>query len=343
MRIWMRRMLAAILVMALLGSGSAVFATETEPVAETEPTVAETEPAPTEPVEEETQPKPEPETYTVDTESEIYQRCLELSGELVYDQLLVYDATNDEILFMDTREGAKLYPASTTKLFSAYVALQHLQSDEVITAGKELELVPDGSSVAYIGKGHKLYVRTLVEGMMLPSGNDAALVLATAAGRRIAENETLEPADAVAVFVQEMNRMAEELGFERSHFSNPDGWHTGSHYTCLSDMARIAKLALENKTIAAYMRKGEDDVVFASGQSITWKNTNLFLNTEKGFYRSDAIGMKTGFTRQAEYSLMSAFKCGSRTLVVGAFGYEDEFQRYRDVSQVVKTCKELLK
>ena len=131
-------MLAAILVMALLGSGSAVFATETEPVAETEPTVAEAEPAPTEPVVEETQPKPEPETYTVDTESEIYQRCLELSGELVYDQLLVYDATNDEILFMDTREGAKLYPASTTKLFSAYVALQHLQSDEVITAGKEL-------------------------------------------------------------------------------------------------------------------------------------------------------------------------------------------------------------
>ena len=177
---------------------------------------------------------------------------------------------------------------------------------------------------------------------MLPSGNDAAIVLATAAGRRIAEDESLEPEEAIAVFVQEMNRMAEELGFERSHFSNPDGWHTGSHYTCLNDMARIARLALGDKTISKYMRKGKDEVVFVSGQSITWENTNLFLNEEKGFYRGDAIGMKTGFTRQAEYCLMSAFKCGGRQLVIGVFGYEDEYQRFRDVNMLIRECKAVL-
>ncbi len=343
MRIWMRRMLAAVLVMVLLCPGSAAFATEVEP---TEPEVIQEsvgimEPEPTEP--EATEPEEEFRTYTVDTESEIYRICQETAEGMVYDQLLVYDATNDEILFSDTREGPKLYPASVTKLFSAYVALQHLAPDDVVTAGKELELVQPGSSVAYIGRGHSLYVQTLVGGMMMPSGNDAAIVLATAAGRKIAEDPELEPEKAIQVFVQEMNRMAEELGFERSHFSNPDGWHTGSHYTCLNDMARIAKLALENKTIAKYMKKGEAEIVFASGQAITWKNTNLFLNSEKGFYRSDAVGMKTGFTRQAEYCLMSAFKCGGRTLVIGVFGYADEYQRFRDVNLLLKSCKEYLK
>ena len=108
-------MLAAILVMALLCPGTAVFATETESIAETEPIVEETEAEVTEPVPEETQPETEPETYEVDTESEVYRHCLELSAELVYDQLLVYDATNDEILFSDSLQetvvGCCLPPA----------------------------------------------------------------------------------------------------------------------------------------------------------------------------------------------------------------------------------------
>ena len=343
MRIWMRKILAAVLVMALLCPGSGVFAAEVEQT-EPETVPASTEPAETEmpeTVPAETEPE-EIQTYTVDTESEIYRVCAETAEGMAYDQLLVYDATNDEIFFADTREGPKLYPASTTKLFSTYVALQHLKPDEVVTAGKELNLVQPGSSVAYIGKGHSLTVQMLVEAMMLPSGNDAAIVLATAAGRRIAEDDSLEPEEAIVAFVQEMNRMAEELGFERTHFSNPDGWHTGSHYTCLNDMARIAKLALGNRIISKYMRKGKDEVVFVSGQSITWENTNLFLNEEKGFFRGDAIGMKTGFTRQAEYCLMSAFKCGGRQLVIGVFGYEDEYQRFRDVNMLIKECKAVL-
>lgn len=292
--------------------------------------------------------EPEPDTpaqeassYTIDTESEIYKLCQELTVDFAADQLLVYDATDDKILYTWSDEGEKLYPASTTKLYSAYVALQYLDPYDVITAGEELSLVPPDSSRAYIGRGHMLYTKTVILGMMLPSGNDAALVLATAAGRKIAENEELGAEEAIAVFVDEMNRMAEELGFERSHFSNPDGYHVGSHYTCLNDMARIAKLALENPTIAQCMRTSEQDVMFASGQTITWTNSNLFLNKEQGFYRGDTIGMKTGYTSQAEYCLMSAFRCaGGRTLVIGYFGCEDTYQRYREVAKLANACKE---
>lgn len=294
---------------------------------------------------EETVPaEPEIKEYIVDTESAMYQALDALAPELKSDQILVYDATDDEILYKRSLEGEKLYPASITKLYSAYVALQYLDSEEVLTAGDELDLVKPGSSVAFIGRGHQLYTRTVVEAMMLPSGNDAAMILAAAAGRRIAGDESISAEEAVAVFVDEMNRMAEELGFERSNFANPDGYHLGCHYTCLNDMARIAKLALEDKTISRYIRRYEDDVVFVSGQTIKWKNTNLLLSPEEGFYRGDAIGMKTGHTRQAQYCLMSAFKCADgRIIVIGTFGTADEYDRLRDTLKLINTCQTQLK
>ena len=334
-----------ILVMTLLLPGSAAAATEeTQSQQETVPVVTETvseETVPEETVPEET----EPHRYIVNTESDIYRVCEETAAEMSYDQLLVYDATNDEILYMDTREGRKLYPASITKLFSAYVALQYLDPLDPITARRDvLDLVQPGSSVAYIGSGSQLYTQMVIEGMMLPSGNDAAMVLAAAAGRKIADNKELPAEEAVQTFVAEMNRMAQELGFERSHFSNPDGWHTGSHYTCLEDMARIAKLALGNKTIARYMRTGKDEVTFLTGHKVEWENTNSLISGEDGFYRRDAIGMKTGYTRQAEYCLMSAFKCNDgRQLVIGVFGYADELQRFREVIRLADACQELMK
>lgn len=276
--------------------------------------------------------------YTVDTGSEVYTACDALAGGMDAKHILVYDSATDKILYSKTLEGGKLYPASITKLFTCYVALQHLQPDEILTAGDELELVQPGSSMAYIYKKQQVTMEMAVEGMMLPSGNDAAMIVAAAAGRRIAGDENLDPEAAVAEFVDEMNRQANSLGFEQSHFANPDGYHVGAHYTCVNDMARIAKLALENKTIRKYMGLFEDDVVYASGQTNHWENTNLFLDPEDGFYRPAAIGMKTGRTRQAGYCLMSAFRNGKSTLVIGMFGYDDEYQRFRDTLKILNAC-----
>ena len=183
----------------------------------------------------------------------------------------------------------------------------------------------------------------VIEAMMLPSGNDAAMILAAAAGRRIAGDESMDAGTAVQEFVAEMNRQAESLGFEKSHFANPDGYHVGSHYTCVNDMARIAKLALENETISRYMRLHDADVTYASGQTNHWENTNLLLDPEGEFYRPDAIGMKTGHTRQAGYSLMSAFQNGDSTLVIGMFGYTDEKVRFQDTITLLKACRGELK
>lgn len=316
--------LGILLVVLLLVLGFSAAADETTPP-ETEPEVTE------------------PKVYTVDTESEIYKICDTLSEELDAKQILVYDSNTDEILYCKTVDSGKVYPASITKLFSCYVALQHMDPEETVTAGDELNLVQAGSSKAYIYSNQRVSVKMLVEGMLLPSGNDAAMILAAAAGRRIAGDDSLAAAEAVQAFVEEMNRMAEELGFEKSHFTSPDGYHMGAHYTSIKDLARIAKLALENPTISRYMQIVEEDVTYSSGQTNHWTNTNLLLDPEGNYYRSDAIGMKTGYTRQAGYSLMSAFRYGDGTLVVGVFGCPDENARFRDAIKLMKAVKGELK
>ena len=278
-----------------------------------------------------------------DPDSAIYQICDALAQDMEARHLFIYHTGTNQVLYSKTTGNGKLFPARITKLFTTYVALQYLDPDTVITAGSELDLVHEGSSIAFVGNGSQLRVKMLVEGMMLPSGNDAAMVLAAAAGRVIAQDESLAAADAVQVFVDEMNRQADLLGFEMTHFTSPDGWHTGSHYTCLNDLARISALALSNDTIRRYMRLGRDETNFYSGQSVIWENTNLLVLEGSGFYRTDAIGMKTGYTRPAGYCLMSAFSFEEGDIVIGQFGYIDKNNRFIDASNLIKAVKNQLR
>ena len=334
--------LSAVLVIALLLSlASGVSATEPPsepPVLETlAPTEAATEPPETIPEE------AQPSGYTVDTQSPVYRTCAQMAETMQARQILVYDTNTDTILYSKSVSGGKLFPASITKLFSTYVALQYLDPETVITAGDELDLVHEGSSLAFIAEGGQYRVKQLVEGMMLPSGNDAAMVLAASAGRVIAGDESLPAGEAIEIFVDEMNLQADALGFEKSHFCNPDGWHTGAHYTCLNDLARISRLALENETISRYMRKHDEETHSYGGQYILWENTNLLLDPDSSYYRRDAIGMKTGYTRPAGYSLMSAFTYEEGAIVVGLFGYTDKFERFTDAARLANAVREQLK
>ena len=278
----------------------------------------------------ETENNPEAAGFTIDTETDLYKALDEAAKTLSARQILVYDSTNDQLLYTKSVDGGKLYPASVTKLFTCYVALQILDPSKVVTAGSELNLVGENSSMAYIYPNQQVTVKMLVGGMMMPSGNDAAMIMAAAAGRKLAGNSKLPAEEAVRTFVAEMNRQAEELGFEKTHFTNPDGYHVGSHYTCLNDMIRIAELALGNEIIRKYMGYYGLNLTYVSGQSNTWISTNQLLNKNGEFYCPDAIGMKTGHTGQAGHCLMSAFEIGDKTIVIGVFGCSDKNARFAE-------------
>lgn len=298
-----------------------------EGTSQTQPTEQETEPS--------RPPETEPTEITEPQQTILWQALAEKAEEMEAECIFVYDTGLERMLYCGTPGDQTLYPASITKLFSAYVALLYLEPEEIVTAGPELSLVQPGSSTAFITKGCRLTVEMLVEGMLLPSGNDAAYVLAAAAGRAIAVDPGLDGVTAVQVFVSEMNREAFRLGLKNSRFTNPDGYHAGGHYTCPDDIALIASMALRQPVIARYCGLQQDSVTFASGEWITWYNTNGLIDPSWPYYISTALGMKTGYTSEAGYCLLGAFPGGGEHILIGVFGGATKNGRYVYAGQLL--------
>lgn len=313
---WSKRMMAATVVMSLLFTGNTLTGqgqAASPPTESTRPSTAVPETAP---------------PPTVPTEPEENPLFAEIAAKSDGKQVFLWDGQGQRMLFCSGGETESMYPASITKLYAAYVALMHLSPEETVTAGEELRLVQPGSSRAFISRGCVLTVEMLVEAMLIPSGNDGAYVLSAAAGRAIAGDENLDGAAAVEMFVEEMNRVAQELGFQNSHFMNPDGYHHENHYMCPADAALVGMLALENPVIAKYAAKSSDAVTFQSGEHIAWYNTNHLINPESPYYSPSALGLKTGYTDAAGQCLLSAFRDGERVYIIGIFGAEKQYLRY---------------
>lgn len=255
--------------------------------------------------------------------------------ELTAQQAFVYDCESGAFTYLLGKETDRVYPASITKLFTAYVALQFLDPEQEITAGDVLDLVGAGSSVAEIEKGNVLTVEMLVEGMLLPSGNDAAYILADAAGRVIREDDSISGSAAVAAFLKEMNGQARSMGMSGTNFTNPDGYHSPDHYTIFADMAKMAEKVLENETIMQYAAVSEAEVVFASGQTKKWENTNALIHPESEYYCPIATGLKTGQTPSAGSCLLSSFESEGKQYVIGVFGCPEIEDRFADTLQLL--------
>lgn len=251
----------------------------------------------------------------------------------------VYDCRTGEFLYQTGDLHEKLYPASITKLFTAYVALMYLKPTDVAAVGNILETLPSDSSIALLNPKDKLSVSDLILGMLLPSGGDAARVLAVAAGKQLLGSTDQTEYTYYEAFVDEMNRQAKLLGLNDSHFENPDGYHDPDHYISLADAARLGKLCLSSTLI---MRGATTQVHMATvrntGREIQWVNTNklLFEHRYPEFYCAQAIGLKTGYTSKAGNCLLSAFQVEDGHLIIGVFGSDSRDARFYDTLKLFK-------
>lgn len=250
-------------------------------------------------------------------------------------QYFVYDCDAKQFLTKAEEVSTKIYPASVTKLFTAYVALQYLNASKSVTAGEVLNKVVAGSSIAEIKKGDSLTVEQLIAGMLLPSGNDAAYILAAEAGKVMygEKANSVSTDDAVKRFVKEMNDQAKLLGMTGTNFANPDGIHSDSHYSTYADLAVLGSLVLADPIIMKYAGVSSMDVALSSG-SVTWKNTNAIIDPSSEYYCSLCTGLKTGQTPMAGSCLLSAFEYRGRTLVIGVFGCKEVDDRFPDTLQL---------
>lgn len=293
-------------------TGSPSTDTETETDTETV-TDAETEPEP-------------PSPYGIFTMSE---KPLNMTVTAPY--AILIDAGTKTILFMNCDPEEKIYPASTTKVLAAMVALKYCDPDVVFKPGDELSLVAKDSSIAYIRSNHELTLEMLIEGMMLPSGGDAAYAAAAGVGRIIANDESLSGVDAVKVFVDEMNRYGkEELGLMNSHFTCPDGYHDDDHYTTIIDIMTVAYAALSEPIIMKYAGLAHDDVRYASGHKNSWDNSNKLIDPESPYFYENATGLKTGTTEEAGCCLISSAALGTKRVLAGVFGAGSTKDRFSD-------------
>lgn len=255
-------------------------------------------------------------------------------------QCFVYDVKNDCFVF-SKGEGKVVYPGSTSKLVTALYALSVLPAERVITAGDELDFVKAGSSIAYIKKGHALTVEMLVQGMMLPSGNDAAYVLAAAVGREIAGEDT-SAAEAIDAFTEGANSFAKAMGLCGTRLTVPDGYADEAHYSTTEDMAIVAAAAIKNPIISKYAAMYSADVRYASGEVNTWTSTNKLLDKESKYYSPYATGLKTG-SISGEYSLLFTFRFDDgREYIAGVFGADEKNVRFEDAKKIIDYFKDIL-
>ncbi len=323
-------LLLALAAAVCIGVPLGAFAPDTLPT--------ETTQAATAPTEETTEPTIVPETTVPQTlpppDVEITWATYPADRELTCTHAFVYDCQSESYIYLlgDNRE--QIYPASITKLMSIHVAMQYLDPTWELTAGSILDRIPEDASTAKLEKGDVMKVDMLIEAMLLPSGNDAAYMIATEAGREIAGDPDLSVDEAIAVFVEEMNCQAQALGMTGTHYVNPDGWHDSDHYTNFDDLVTVAKLMLQNDTVMGYAKIPKVTVTPVAGEDKEWINTNLLVNPETIYYCPYTIGLKTGQTEAAGSCLLSAFDVEGRIYIVGVFGSPTFNDKLDDTLQI---------
>jgi serine-type D-Ala-D-Ala carboxypeptidase (penicillin-binding protein 5/6) len=194
--------------------------------------------------------------------------------------------------------------ASITKVMTAYVVIEAGDLNRPITvtrAAVEYGAAYDPSE-AGLHPGDVLTARQLLEGMLLPSGSDAAYLLAKTYG------------PGWPAFVRKMNATARELGMTRTHFANFDGLPWPTEYTTYStprDLLMLAKAAMKQPVFRQIVgQKSHWIGATARHHHYFWKNTNLLIGSYGG-----AIGIKTGFTNGAGYCLLFAARRGHQELI----------------------------
>lgn len=241
--------------------------------------------------------------------------------------------------FVGHEQGDERLPmASTTKVMTALV-VSNLTASEPKLLEEFIEFSHradrTGGTSSGIRAGERLPVRELLYGLMLPSGNDAAVALAEHFGSRCAPpSDAPQTKDPLIRFVAEMNRTAAKLELKNTQFTNPHGLPDRNHYSSANDLFRIAAAASKSKLITecANCRQHGCRLSGPEGyqRNIVWKNTNELLEIE-GYQ-----GLKTGTTTAAGSCLISIGEHQGRKIAVVVLGATTSDNRYLDSRNLFK-------
>ncbi len=254
--------------------------------------------------------------------------------DLSANSVILIDTTTGKIIY-EKESNTKQYPASLTKILTAIITLEECQlTDTVKVSENAVMSVPSGSSIGYFQAGETVTVEQLLHALLIPSGNDAANILA----------EHISGSN--SSFAAKMNTKAKELGATNSNFVNPHGLHDAEHYTTANDLALIAKYAMQNETFRKIVSTTEyimPNTSTYTGNERKYRNTNLLLFDEavapntKSYYYEYVTGIKTGYTQQAGNTLVASAKKDNMELIcvlLNVKNSDENSNRYLDAKKL---------
>ena len=217
---------------------------------------------------------------------------------------ILMDADTGQVLYEKNAQEKSLI-ASTTKIMTALVVLEQGELDETVCVPAEAVGI-EGSSM-YLKAGEELTVRQLLYGMMLSSGNDAAVALA------------LHTDGSIEAFAQRMNEKAQALGLKHTSFANPNGLDSEENYSTAQDLAKITQAALNTPGF----------IEIVSAKTIQC-GAHYLVNHNKLLWQYDgALGVKTGYTKKAGRILVGAAEQKGRRLISVTINAPDDWQDHK--------------
>jgi len=219
---------------------------------------------------------------------------------------ILVEQTTGRVLYAQNAHQ-RMYPASTTKLLTALVVMQHLDFDTVVVVGSEIRGMPAGFATNVHIEGEAITVRVLLQAFLMRSSNESGRVLALEVVRTTAGDRNMNYTDAKPRFSALMNDFARGLGAENSNFNNPYGLHSEQHFTTAYDLALIGRAFAENPILMQISAtrefygnsmEGRTPPYGSESRQLSFGNTNQML-PGAAFGHPYITGGRTGFTTPA--------------------------------------------
>jgi D-alanyl-D-alanine carboxypeptidase (penicillin-binding protein 5/6) len=224
----------------------------------------------------------------------------------------------DGRVLYEKKADARRAIASTTKIMTGTVALESLPLDRIVTASKHA--TEAGESEIWLVPGEKLSVEDMLYGLLIKSGNDAAVALAEAS------------AGSEKAFVARMNAKAAKLGMKNTHFSDPHGLDRADHYSSARDMSILGRYAMQNKTFRTIVGTAKTTIPWPGHTyDRTLKNHNTLVG--KVPY---VTGIKTGYTGKAGFCLVASGTRDGVSMVAVILGEPTAAQRDSDIQKLLE-------
>ncbi|MCI9039506.1 MAG: D-alanyl-D-alanine carboxypeptidase [Clostridia bacterium] len=241
----------------------------------------------------------------------------ETSSITIYSPSCILMETSTGKILYEKNAHQVRYPASTTKIMTAILALENCELTDVATVSRNaIHSIPPDYVTCRIKEGEQLTVEQLLNVLLIPSANDAAIVLAE------------HISGSVSKFSDLMNEKAKEIGCKNTHFVNPNGIHNKNHTSTAYDLALMGQYAMKNDIFRKIVQKikytlpttnkySKEDRTFYTTNDLLIKNTS---KSKSNYYYPNATGIKTGYTGEAGNCLVSSAKDNNMEVISVVLG-----------------------